>query len=812
MSLKRCLRLDVILLVLTATVLVSSVVRYFEHEPRWSLLAAAGFGAVLLFARPKACVLMLFLTTAYFFAGWLGVNLPFFEEITRFSDTLLFELNSWQNIYYFPGPVITLSFGLLAVFSLVLFQLALASRGFRGSLLVLTGFLVYLGLWLQHYPRAEQDLIVFLALALTVHTLLSLAGRESPQKSPEGFFQAGILALGILSALFVVFAPYQAPLYYGEEASVFVQKQLPGLYKLQRTVEGCLPLNSRWIGTPQTASLSGYAPGGALGGSVVESEKPVMELELKEGTLPRSLYLRGHASDYYTGRAWETTDFPPAKDLQHAFRSTEVYTNGVELILSYLHPEKDLFGLFPTTAIRFLEEEHAPQKIHLDIAGNLKASGEPFQGSYRLSGKTIAPLNLHHEKPRPELELEPLQRLNFLQLPEGLPERVKILSGEIVGGAATELQKAEKIKEYLQQFPYNRTAPALPPDREFLDFFLFEVQEGYCAYFATAMTVLLRTQGISARYVEGYRVPTAPHPEEEGEAPGSGNIQVKQKHAHAWVEAFLAGYGWVVFEPTPPYTFSSGAGTGEPEGAEGESAGPAEDTETEHGVAQDAEADEESAEETTGEEEEKEAGLDQPEEPSAENPEDSPKDEPGTEAGEKESGQETESTPGQDDEGKPEAGLPPVLLAFSLPALFLFSAWIAVCKDLAGSREPAAVYRKIIQLKSAFHRPPAPEETPEQIVAQLREQLPDLAEELECLKDFYHLSCYAAEGANSRPLLPQELRILPLKLVRLYRKKTGTLKFIRCLGGVYILKISGHLYASTRRVLGRMFSPLSRYF
>lgn len=71
---------------------------------------------------------------------------------------------------------------------------------------------------------------------------------------------------------------------------------------------------------------------------------------------------------------------------------------------------------------------------------------------------------------------------------------------------------------------------------------MFDSLQGYCSHFASSMTMLLRAADIPARMVAGYR---------GGEWNELGGyLIVKQKHAHAWVEAWLDGYGWVRIDPT----------------------------------------------------------------------------------------------------------------------------------------------------------------------------------------------------------------------------------------------------------------------
>jgi hypothetical protein len=92
-------------------------------------------------------------------------------------------------------------------------------------------------------------------------------------------------------------------------------------------------------------------------------------------------------------------------------------------------------------------------------------------------------------------------------------------------------------------FPYDLDVPPAPRGRETVDHFLFEGRAGFCQHFATSLAVLARARGIPTRLVTGY-------------APGdynafSGLWEVRGRHAHAWVEAWIPGYGWVPYDPTP---------------------------------------------------------------------------------------------------------------------------------------------------------------------------------------------------------------------------------------------------------------------
>jgi transglutaminase-like putative cysteine protease len=135
-------------------------------------------------------------------------------------------------------------------------------------------------------------------------------------------------------------------------------------------------------------------------------------------------------------------------------------------------------------------------------------------------------------------------RQKFLQLPSTLPQRVRDLARRIAGDQGSPYDKAEAIESYLRTtYRYAPTVRAPPAGRDPVDYFLFDLKEDFCEYFASAMVVMLRELGVPARLVEGYTSGTLD--------PTSGKFQVKELDAHAWVEVYVPLYGWIEFEPTP---------------------------------------------------------------------------------------------------------------------------------------------------------------------------------------------------------------------------------------------------------------------
>jgi transglutaminase-like putative cysteine protease len=131
----------------------------------------------------------------------------------------------------------------------------------------------------------------------------------------------------------------------------------------------------------------------------------------------------------------------------------------------------------------------------------------------------------------------------YLQLPR-LDPRIPALAAQITARADSPYDKARSIETYLRtRFGYTLELSGTPRSDP-LAFFLFERRAGHCEYFAAAMTVMLRTLGVPARYVNGFL------PGEYNEV--GEDFIVRASDAHSWVEVYFPEYGWISFDPTPP--------------------------------------------------------------------------------------------------------------------------------------------------------------------------------------------------------------------------------------------------------------------
>ncbi|AZH24495.1 transglutaminase TgpA family protein [Haloplanus aerogenes] len=129
----------------------------------------------------------------------------------------------------------------------------------------------------------------------------------------------------------------------------------------------------------------------------------------------------------------------------------------------------------------------------------------------------------------------------YTRLPASTPDRVAERAANVTADAETPYEKAVAIESYLESSKrYSLTVER--PEGDVADAFLFEMDAGYCTYFATTMVTMLRAEGVPARFVTGYT---------PGERVGEDEWVVRGLDSHAWVQVYVPDEGWVRFDPTP---------------------------------------------------------------------------------------------------------------------------------------------------------------------------------------------------------------------------------------------------------------------
>jgi hypothetical protein len=244
-------------------------------------------------------------------------------------------------------------------------------------------------------------------------------------------------------------------------------------------------------------------------------------------------YWRGAIFDQYTGTGWEllTVDAPIAI-------SSDIPPGRYALKQQF-----DIIALQDNRLFAAGQPAQASAGTTLQAAQDDSTAILPRGRLPRYEIMSWVPRVTAQELSDASTDYPPEIRARYLELPDSVPQRVIDLAARLTEGATSPYDKALRMQEYLRvTYDYKLDVSAPPPNRDVVDYFLFDAPGGFCSYFASAMTVMLRSQGVPARVVAGFAT---------GEYDGlTRKYRVPAKSAHAWVEVYFPGYGWIEFEPT----------------------------------------------------------------------------------------------------------------------------------------------------------------------------------------------------------------------------------------------------------------------
>lgn len=309
----------------------------------------------------------------------------------------------------------------------------------------------------------------------------------------------------------------------------------------------------------------GYYPQGnsRLGGPVEPTETPVMLVKTDDRTL-----LRAVTKDEYTGNAWrDTSSAGRCRYTSVRWRTLreQVFTEGLpsqavraagrvmdEHAVSVQMQDRSASTLFTPAYLRKLETYNG-MVPYFNEAGELFTTRDLIRDDRYtvfapiVEGGDSALGSLMAALPKTVDAGYAAIQNTYLKLPAHLvdssdAERMRQDVANITASAHTPYEKAAAIMRHLQRYYRYTLEPDTPPEnQDFVTHFLYVGREGYCTYYASAMTVLCRMAGLPARYVEGF----VARPSADGLAYVTG------KDAHAWTEVYFEGFGWVPFDATP---------------------------------------------------------------------------------------------------------------------------------------------------------------------------------------------------------------------------------------------------------------------
>jgi transglutaminase-like putative cysteine protease len=271
-----------------------------------------------------------------------------------------------------------------------------------------------------------------------------------------------------------------------------------------------------------------------LGMSLEEQPPEAIALRVRLGAplpdAPWPRYWRARVFNIYTGRGW--TQNARVNALESLDPQAGTFPDSVLQEIEDSLPERQLaFGLPDIIAIS------APANIERlpDGAAAALTLRTPT-GSYRVLShpqELAAP---------PPSDGPPPDMRGYLGLPANLPPQIGETARAVVQGSPTSYAQALALEKFLRELPYSYQVQPLPSGGDAVYQFLFEMRQGYCTYYASAMAVLARSLGIPARVASGYATGTYDQ--------ASGAYIVHEADAHAWPELYIDGR-WLPFEPTP---------------------------------------------------------------------------------------------------------------------------------------------------------------------------------------------------------------------------------------------------------------------
>jgi transglutaminase-like putative cysteine protease len=245
-------------------------------------------------------------------------------------------------------------------------------------------------------------------------------------------------------------------------------------------------------------------------------------------------YWRVGAYDRYTGGDWYRT----GTDRQ--YNGTLVAPRGDSQSIVQTYEAETRLGVLPAawrpTEIEGIDADRA----RVSSTGALRPANAISPGtSYTV--RSQVPSASTADLAAAGREYPPAAAQRYTQLPDSTPDRVGRFTTRLTANAENPYETARVIERWLE----SNKAYSLDverPDGDIAAGFLFEMDSGYCVYYATGMVAMLRTQDIPARFVTGYT---------PGEPTGDSERVVRGLDSHAWVEVYFPGQGWIRFDPTP---------------------------------------------------------------------------------------------------------------------------------------------------------------------------------------------------------------------------------------------------------------------
>ncbi len=560
---------------------------------------------------------LLFAYSIFKYRTYVNVGYQSFLNIIYNSYSSYFDLSTTREINSVISTTemtITMAMIFLGFFLCILLNIAISTYMNFFFLILLTFPFLQIGLYIGNVP----DIICYFFLFgcyITVG-ILGKAGhftfptskkenqffstKHSKKMTTNSYLTNGTLLLQIfffsigLTTIFMLFAA----------GSLSTQKQTHSNNLLKNTTDQYVKI---FVQSGVSGWFNRYPNyGGLLNGSLggVGTVRPDYQTDLVVTLAPysfESVYLKTFTGQRYTSDSWlpptDTPIYPGAKDLESynqyqmdtAFMESqkiEEYcsTNQFDGMRGKMKIQNvDTFSGQLFLPYYALSKQNFKYSVDQSLISGSIPYGEsitvdyyPYESGYWNNISATASSTILDPSKDTESYYAMRCQMDYLDVPAELENLLQETKDKIGYSDNRETQVALIKSYFIKNFKYTLSPGATPTKEDFVSYFLSTQKRGYCSHFASAATLLLRSYGIPARYVEGYVV--TPIDIENGTILNTENYsdwltgevpipqtavvetQISDANAHAWVEVYYENFGFVPFEVTPPSEEASAEG------------------------------------------------------------------------------------------------------------------------------------------------------------------------------------------------------------------------------------------------------------
>lgn len=535
------------------------------------LLFSLGFSAVVVFVEKKwiPAVVLLSLLAIWVYAEWDAV-IGGLGEVAYSVAKYFGEYYGFENVYLTIAEDKTM-YAKPAVFCVVMMGIIsyIYALTIHHRKTVIIPILFTAGGLAAPIIIENNPSILVMAYAIAYIVILIIVGSAVKIKNGNGFM---VQITAIITGVAIMISAIAVSIVVPE--SEYVPKNY--IYVLRDKFNWLIEnAGNRIEGIGNQTSILG---GGMLGhvDELKFSDEPVLKVTLPKAE--KDVYIKGFVGQNYDSRSWSSAKVQ-AKSIfnqmyeenytQHGmvakYLKNKEATTGIEAgFLGYMKVEKiagmhlhKFAPLYPVVTSDIADSGDA-ELVNLDFGTWVQYYSVSYSDFFELAviedSKYLTYSNLY----------ENYVYQYYMDVNTPIKNQLKEQWGAYdIETGKDRYELAVAIAEYLDEnYEYTLSPGKTPSDRDFVDYFLNESKKGYCTYFATAAVMMFRSAGVPARYVEGYSFSASDGEAAKGDKDvefyGDVNIsmddyvevEVLDSDAHAWVEYYVDGIGWIDFEVT----------------------------------------------------------------------------------------------------------------------------------------------------------------------------------------------------------------------------------------------------------------------